>query len=141
MKKAMLACVFMSGLYSQACASDYIDAHDWSRMNSNEKYLYLRGAREEAMLAPLLLRAQGYGAVAQEVVAPLHESGLSSFSVSYPEIMVALDVFYTNASNADIPVLFALRWVRLRTSGAPVSEQNAEAARLCSVWAKDGKPK
>jgi hypothetical protein len=50
--------------------------------------------------------------------------------VSYKEMVAILDTFYSDQSNARVPIFYALVWAKKKTDGANVRELDDFAAKL-----------
>ncbi len=138
MKILILSSAILLGICLCARSADSTGlrgGRDWLEMNTSEKFMYIHGAHDMAVASPIFIFAKVQNeqkTLAKEAIGALDDFTLIGL---YPsEVIGALDGFYANASNVRVPILLAIKWVKLKGN-----ERDAEAARLRAIYPNDGK--
>lgn len=133
MKKILISLVlFASIVLAQdgwETASLY-NGRAWVGMETTAtKAMYLRGLYDGQFNAGVLL---GLGNVEKQM-------DNKPLGVSPKEIVAILDMFYSDQSNARVPIFYALVWAKKKIDGADVRELDDFAAKLRRTVAEAAK--
>jgi hypothetical protein len=126
-----------------------VNGDHWVTFSPLEKLIYLRGTQEAVPAAKALIYTQRQRLDDMYMLNEIEMIEInctktpgtcaSSPEVSYAEFAAALDVFYANKYNRQVPILSAFHWVKLRFTGSPSLVLDIEAGRLRRLFSKDGK--
>jgi hypothetical protein len=132
----------LGSILSASAASDddistarLLNGHAWLSMTTPQKVAYLRGIYDGVLWARYILVATKVSQ-ADDVLNQVQIK-----SMTFGEIASALDSFYADTSNVQVPVALAHEWLKHKVGGASRQALDAEATQLRSMFSKEGTSK
>lgn len=138
---ALILAVSLAGcLFARAASDDDISSarllngHAWLAMTATQKVTYLRGMYDGVLWARYILAGTKVDQ-ADEVLSQVQIK-----SMTFGEMASAIDSFYGDTSNVQVPVALAHEWLKHKVGGASKPELDDEATKLRSMFSKQRRP-